>query len=53
MLNFLLNGNHGIAFQIYVVCCLIFVWGSIFLTLGFFALFVLFSLFTGVGNSVV
>ncbi len=48
----MLNGNHGIAFKIYVACCLIFVWGSIFLTLGFFALLFLVGVTAGVGNSV-
>ncbi len=51
MINFLLNGNHGIGFQIYVICCLIFVWCSLFLGIGLTALFIIFSLASGVGNS--
>ena len=53
MLKFLRNGNHGVVFQIYAVCCLIFVFSSILLTLGFFALLLLAGVISGIENSVV
>ncbi len=53
MLKFLTGGNHGVVFQVYIACLLIFVWGSILFGLGFMALMLVFGFSAGVENSVV
>jgi hypothetical protein len=49
----ILQKNDSLSFKVYIYCCLIFVWGSFVLGVGFLALMFFAAIFSSFQTSVV